>query len=366
MLFLVIGLFVLSIILMYILTKKKQTKKMWFVVFFDISLILAFLSYHWIPSKEYDLFRYYEWLENMQRFKGSELISYLFNRGEYLTMAYFYVISVIGNFSLLQFFPVLIGYIIIFYLIIDYSFNKKTKWFITLFCTLIVLSLFKYISMVSVFRASLAFLVFTLMLYLREYKNLNSKITAILCILSILIHNSMILVVGIFLLTFIKNKKIVLMFYLVLLFTLIFAIPIENFIAIFFEKTLIFSLFHKLSLYLSFDFSLTLQSIFRFCQLCLLIYIQLLLFFNKKDKNNQYDKFINYFILFILLFIPWYSIWHRFLDLLLFISIPNILSYFNNKKNTFNYYALFVLLIIMIIGGIIIQIPTVQEMKFSF
>lgn len=362
--YVVLVLLFISLILIKLFYDKQQIKKVLLIIAFDISLLLALLAYYWIPTDEYDLFRYYEWMHNMQNLKGLDLISYLLSRGEYLSMLYFYVISIIDNFALLQFFPVLIGYMIIFYLIIDFSSIKKIKWPITLFCLLLVLSLFKYIFMASVFRASLAFLLFVLMLYLREYKNLNIMKTLLLCLLTILIHNSMILVVGIFLLTFIRNKKIVFIFYLLLFLVLIFAPYVENIVGLIFGNSLFYSLFHKLSLYLSFDFSLTLQSIFRFVQLILLICVNI---FAYKSKNNlsNYDRFVIYFIFFIILFIPWYSIWHRFLDLLLFVSIPNIMFYFNKEK-TIVQRLFSMALLVMIIGGIIIQIPTIRQMNFVF
>ena len=140
--YVVLVLLFISLILIKLFYDKQQIKKVLLIIAFDISLLLALLAYYWIPTDEYDLFRYYEWMHNMQNLKGLDLISYLLSRGEYLSMLYFYVISIIDNFALLQFFPVLIGYMIIFYLIIDFSSIKKIKWPITLFCLLLVLSLF--------------------------------------------------------------------------------------------------------------------------------------------------------------------------------------------------------------------------------
>ena len=113
-----ISVVIINIIIIVLNIKKDNKKNIYLVIAFDIALALAILSYMWIPSEEYDLYRYYSWMDNMQNLKGSKLINYLYtSRGEPLTMTYFYIISKTNNYSLLQFFPTLIVYFIIFYII---------------------------------------------------------------------------------------------------------------------------------------------------------------------------------------------------------------------------------------------------------
>ena len=78
MIYVLIVLVLLSIIPIIISYKKNCKKIMYLILAFDFSFALAVLAYYWVPSEEYDLSRYYTWMDNMRIFKGDILIDYLF------------------------------------------------------------------------------------------------------------------------------------------------------------------------------------------------------------------------------------------------------------------------------------------------
>ena len=205
-----ISVVIINIIIIVLNIKKDNKKNIYLVIAFDIALALAILSYMWIPSEEYDLYRYYSWMDNMQNLKGSKLINYLYtSRGEPLTMTYFYIISKTNNYSLLQFFPTLIVYFIIFYMIIDYVTEKKYNRTMILIMCLLFVSLYKFILLPSGIRSTFGLTLFSLGLYLEYIKRNKKWYIKLLYILSLTIHNGTIILLLIrILLSFIHKLDI--------------------------------------------------------------------------------------------------------------------------------------------------------------
>ena len=256
------------------------------------ALFLAILAYFFKPygDRSCDLTEYYGWMDKMLTFNQKDLISYLFRGGEIIVMLYLYIIALIGNYQLLQVFPTFILYFIIFYIIYDYAkrnnISKKYKFIVIL----TFLSLFKYIFVVSTFRYSLAYSIFTLGVYFDFIAKKKEKRYKILYILPIFIHASTIILLFFRIFFNFKNMK----FFRFML-GLIFAVCLfpQIFIKIFYIFDFIpfvDYLFTKAEYYLiNENVDIFLQYAFRISQSILFFILGIIVYkCNKKSKEKNY------------------------------------------------------------------------------
>lgn len=373
MIYVLIAAVLLSIIPIIISYKKNCKKIMYLILAFDFSFALAVLAYYWVPSKEYDLSRYYTWMDNMRIFKGDILVDYLFfSRGEPLTMGYFYLIALTNNYSLLPFFPTLIGYFIMFYIIIDYCQLKKYGNKMTIFLIILFISLFKYIFLVSGIRSTLAMILCVLALYKEFIKNNNKWYIKLLYFVALGIHNGIIALIFIRLL--INFKRILRMKVKTIVIFLFIAIAVSLIFLMIFSQQIEFlnMIKEKVFIYIEFETVITLQYFYRCIQLILHVYMLFLVWKNKiyDEKYNEnmkkYYKFLQILIIMCLMAFIYYNIWIRYLDFILFMELPiiaDLLTSYKNKKNK-EYLLLLMMLVIFIVGGIRIQIPIFADMNF--
>lgn len=372
MIYCLITILLLSIVPITISYKKNHKKIMYLILAFDFSFALAVLAYYWVPSKEYDLSRYYTWMDNMQVFKGDILIDYLFfARGEPITMVYFYIISLTNNYSLLPFFPTLIGYFIMFYIIIDYCQIKKYSNKMTIFLILLFISLFKYIFLVSGIRSTFAMILCTLALYKEFIKNNQKWYIKILYLVALGIHSGIIAIIFIRILISIKRilkmkaTKLVIFIVTILAIAILFLMLLSN------QISFLNFIKEKLVSYISLKPTISLQYVFRSLQLILFAGILFLVWKNKiydnvyTDNMKKYYKFLQILIIICLIAFIYYDIWIRYLDFILFLELPiiaDLLASYKNKKNK-EYIVLISILTIFIIGGVRIQIPIFTDMN---
>lgn len=372
MIYCLITILLLSIVPIIISYKKNHKKIMCLILAFDFSFALAVLAYYWVPSKEYDLSRYYTWMDNMQVFKGDILIDYLFfSRGEPITMVYFYIISLTNNYSLLPFFPTLIGYFIMFYIIIDYCQIKKYSNKMTIFLILLFISLFKYIFLVSGIRSTFAMILCTLALYKEFIKNNQKWYIKILYLVALGIHSGIIAIIFIRILISIKRilkmkaTKLVIFIVTILAIAILFLMLFSN------QISFLNFIKEKLVSYISLKPTISLQYVFRSLQLILFAGILFLVWKNKiydnvyTDNMKKYYKFLQILIIICLIAFIYYDIWIRYLDFILFLELPiiaDLLASYKNKKNK-EYIVLISILTIFIIGGVRIQIPIFADMN---
>ena len=100
-----------------------KNSKLYNIIPFIIALFFAILSYCFYPiNGDYDLSKYYH-LMDLIKLNDAETLMYINNYFEILFRFYMYLIAFIGNYRLLQFFPVLFLYLILCYIIFDYGKN---------------------------------------------------------------------------------------------------------------------------------------------------------------------------------------------------------------------------------------------------
>lgn len=373
MIYVLIAVILFSIIPIIISYKKDYKKIMYLILAFDFSFALATLAYFWVPSQEYDLSRYYDWMNNMKIFEGDILIDYMFfSRGEPLTMLYFYLVSLSNNYSVVPFFPTLIGYFIMFYIIIDYCQLKKYNNKMTIFLVLVFISLFKYIFLVSGIRSTLAMILCVLALYKEFIKNNNKWYIKVLYFVALGIHNGIIALI--FIRVLINFKSILRMKVKTIVITLFIAIAISLIFLVIFSQQIDYlnMIKEKVFIYIKFETAITLQYFYRCIQLILQAYMLFLVWKNKiydeiyNENMKKYYKFLQILIIMCLMAFVYYNIWIRYLDFILFMELPiiaDLLASYKNKKNK-ECLLLLMMLVIFIVGGIRIQIPIFADMDF--
>lgn len=331
------------------------------------ALLLAVLSYFWIPEKGYDLKEYYFWMDKMQTFNFSNLIHYIFYRGEFLIMTYFFIISMIGNYQILPVLPTFLFYFISLYIICDYAKDKKISFGKTSLIILLFLSLFKYISIVSNLRYALAYIIFALGLYLELVKGKNGLKYKALYLIPIFIHTSSFILLFFRLILNIKNKKIVYIFLAISCIVLFFPNLIIKCLSIFNSIEFVDFMIDRVNLYLiNEQVPMYLQYLFRICQTALFGGVGFICY--KKIKDNNMEKF-NYFFVIISIFTISVMMYHTFLmrfsDFMLFL-FPIILFQFFEviEKSSFLKIITYVGMIALIIAGIRIQVPIFEIMYF--
>lgn len=337
-----------------------------------IAFLAGILSYFWIPTEEHDLYRYYIILDKLNYFNKEDVLKLIFERGEIITMGYFWIISQLGNYQLLQFFPTFIFYIIFSYIILDYSklnlLDKKKIVFVFIFS----FCLYKYISIVSGIRNALSFMIFVLALYFDYKKNKKSLVYKILYIIPLFIHTSSIILIVLRMFSFIKNNKLQMMIYFLLTLVLINPLIISdliNIIKIVVNIEFLDFIQNRILLYYeNIVFTLNNQSIYRLFE-CIL-FIIIFIFVGLKNNNikefilaNFYNHFTFIILLFTCLIFKYFSVYMRFIDLSQFLMIPIFIDYLKLPK-TNGKYIINIIIWIFIIGGFRIQIPIFQNMFF--
>lgn len=174
-------------------------------IIISLSLILAVVSYYWVPTSDYDLYRYREFVNNYTFFGLKDTISYMFSRGEYITMLYFYIMSFVSDRAIIQVLPVFLIYLFLF----TYLFNlsntayKKTRSIFGVGLMIYYFSRLHYIFIISSFRFWFGFILFMIIQNLIVKK----RISRYWIIVPIFIHNSIAILLLIWILVNILNKK---------------------------------------------------------------------------------------------------------------------------------------------------------------
>lgn len=334
-----------------------------------LATILGIIAYFYIPTKGYDLFEYNIWMNNMLTLNTKDLINYILYRGEIIIMIYFYIIALIGNYQLVQVFPTILFYTIIFYIIFDFAKERKVSKEIIIFCIITFLALFKYIFVVSSFRYSLAYVIFSLGLYFEYIKDKKGILYKLLYIIPMFIHTSSFILLLFRIIMCFKNKKIR---YLILAFLCILASAPNiaiNILGIFSTNDFVKFIIERVNMYLIVEsVPMYTQYIFRIIQT---IAIFVLIIFNMvEQEDNKHNKYYSiYFIfgLFTISVMMYHTLFMRFADLLLFLLPIALINLHEKipKLPKILQSGIYIILIIFIVCGIRIQIPIFIDMYFS-
>lgn len=325
------------------------------VTIFIIALTLAILSYYWKPEPRFDLKIIYDITNYYTLLDFSESIVYLFSRGEYITMFYLYVMSFFDNLSFVQVIPVFLFFVFIgtyLHNSITFSFNKNdAKWI--LLSLLVLLSRTSVLYIFSSFRFWLAFSLFLVLISNHNKKNRYFLFS------TVLIHNSMILFLFIYLLTKLPLRKGFFTILIIFISLFLSAMLLSRLSVVVYQVGTVYELLRKIILY--FQIKIIYSNQFLFSILEIFIYCFILSIFYKYTKNKNFtrlEKFTFLIALFSLITFGFKDLNFRLLEFLRFLMFPiniRVLIY-SRKKNPIIFFSLILLIALIIIGGIYIQI----------
>lgn len=347
-----------------------RVSKFYNILPFVVVFALAILAYYFYPvDGNYDLSKYYH-LMDMIKINDIESITYIKNYFELLFRIYMYMIVLIGNYRLFQFFPVLLFYSILFYIIFDYGKSKEYSKFSIVFVSLACITLFRFVLIASTIRYALAYIVFVLALYLDLVRNYKNKWIKTLYILPFFIHKTSIILLFFRLLIEIKNKKIIYFISALFIFSFFFPELIISILIPFKNIKIVESLINMIYGYLiEENIPIYMQLVFRLFQTLFFVLCGLVCYWQTEDlKLKKYYFLIILSGIFTVCLFKYFTIFMRMVDFLVFMSpivIFGILNVFlNNKKIKKFYPCLLLFLGLMMICGIYIQVLDFKDMFF--
>ena len=347
-----------------------KNSKLYNIMPFIIALFFAILAYYFYPiNGDYDLSKYYH-LMDLIKLNDAETLMYINNYFEILFRFYMYLIAFIGNYRLLQFFPVLFLYLILCYIIFDYGKNHGFSKLSIVIISMLCLSLFRFVLIASSIRYAIAYVIFALALYLDLIKKDKRFWVKLLYILPIFLHKTSIIFLLLRLLIEIKNKKII--YFIFGISTILFFFPnfVIEIITPFKNIKIVESLINMIYGYLiEENVPIYLQLIFRLFQTTFFTLCGVLCYL--KTTDNSMKKYYIMLVLvgiFTICLFNYFTIFMRMIDFLVFMSPIVIFECLrlihSNEKLKLFYPLLLLLLGVFIVCGIYIQIIDFKGMYF--
>lgn len=334
---------------------------------FLLALSFAILAYNFKPNELQDLYKYYYLMENQYSVMPfSEYITIMFTNNKFLFIFICYIISKIGNYSLLQFFIVLITYFIVFYTILDYARIKKISTYKAIFMIIVFIGVFYFINFFSglaqFFGIALGFLPFYLE-YIKEKKGIRYKL---LYLLPLFIHSSLIVIPILRLLMCFDFRKIRKYIYIALGILIIYPSMMFVLIKIFQNNIFLASLLSKASMYLVDNFKTWNFNYGKFAMILTAFYCIVYFITAKQMRKKIGDKFcdaIQIILLTLLAFIQYFDIFTRFSNLAILFMNIYILQYLNLNRKT--NIAIYLGLIVLFVIGMTINVEVFLQNDFN-
>ncbi len=154
-----------------------------------IAFSLACIAYIWLPASHYDLYRWHLEANMFVNYNISDLIKHISINYEPINYIIKYVFAKVGDLNLIQFFVSYVGYSIIFWIISDYSKEKKLNAISVLVVSLLSFLIIGYINFISGLWFTLAIINFSLGIYLNYVKK-TKRLHWLFYIFSVCIHMS--------------------------------------------------------------------------------------------------------------------------------------------------------------------------------
>lgn len=351
-----------------IFKKIQIDQKKLYIIWGIFALALAIVAYCTEPSREDDLFRHYQEMERM-RLGG---IDYLKDPNQAVYKSYFiinylfYGIALIGNNRLLPFIIVLITYSLIFYVSLQMVKKYKINYSILSIGIILLFAILPFRIVVSGLRNWLAFSIVFFAIYRDFIEEKKDVATFLMYILPIFIHSSVIIIIGIRILSIEKLKRYKL-HYVVIFWSLLAGVISQILSNI--PVMLLNDFGRRLSVYVNgkiFDKRIfIIQIIFLIC-IYLINRIAI-----KKNLTNEYNlskyiDFIQYLIVFSLGAILVPELLRRMSYFLAYLLIPSIFLLFKIENKKFK-YSIISIFSIMILGLLAHQVwDCILWWRFSF
>ena len=208
-------------------------------------------------------------------------------------------------------------------------------------------------------------MIFALGIYLDYIKNKGKFITWVLYIIPCFIHISSFILLALKIISSMKNKKIIIGILCLIAIIMIF----PNIITIIIPRisnNILDNITEKILLYFGTEeLNVSLQFCFRVFQSIFIILLGIYGDYINKGKNRitaKHNQYLYTICLFLILSIPYYTVFFRINDFLLVVMLPKILDSLSAIKNKRDKYMCYSVCILFIIAGIRIQIPIFNNM----
>ena len=314
-----------------------------------IAIVLSLIAFFFNPPASYDLYRIFEkvsWLKNttfvdfFKIYSGNQEIGFNF--------VLFLIVKNLNKHFVPMIFS-LIGYLIIFYIICDYSKVKKLNSFQTTFAILVFLLSYQHMYLISGIRNFIAMIFFTLLLYIEKIKKREGTLTHILYIIPLLFHSSMMIFIILRILIEFKDKiieKIIMITSVIALFAPFIILKILKL----FNNGIMHNIYIKFNNYINNNSNFYQFLIVAAMILQLFIYAYMFYRIEKKEltttKFHQYTKYIIYLSIGL---VPYSVMFDRILVLLSSLSIIVLIDYLTsiNKINKYNKFLCYLLILLI-------------------
>lgn len=338
-------------LLSFIMIKKER--KIFAVL---LAFSIACIAYVWKPGVEMDLYRWHLEMEVFKNYTLNDLFLFVLKNFEPLNYFIKYILSKTGNYNLLQFFVVFIGYLEIFLILDDYSKQNNIKlmpFTITLLFICISLQFIGFISGLWFYFAVINFFVGVYLDFIKKTK----RVHWVFYISSICIHISTLLIF--ILLVFVKKlKKKINIWELLFVFILFFSIDkiiiwLNNYDISIFKY--IYELYYNYFLFGSQFDKLNGGSNLIFGIYRLIICILIIIFYRKNILDEFGYKYYNIITTTIATILPILFNANVFVRFILYVQLmvsPILLQYFNTKTSKNKFFLCTLIFVSILIMGI--------------
>lgn len=320
-----------------------------------IGALLGIIAYHYLPPVNYDLYRHHLVVLDLIDKDFVYFINHLHNYDmDLLPALYSYIIAILKNINLQQFFIVSSGYAIILWIFQDLRKNMKIDSFIFIVVLLFTLFGFNALNFISGLWYYIATIIFFLAFYFEYYRKEKKMLCYLLYFLTILIHNTMIFAVGILLVYKLFKNKISLKLLMVVILTFFISSYFLNWINSYIDISFINSFVKMMNTYYAKNdymhkFYSGMAFFIEMSKLIITLFIVLCQ--KRENRLNGINGFIILLALCTILMLPKSIVMIRFVMLIQFIGIIPVFSYF--EKLTKNKLLMLFLLLLLLASYIV-------------
>lgn len=335
-----------------------------------LALYFAILAYNFIPDESKDLCRYFGMMTHYKSMNIEEYMTIAFNNNKSIFIALMFFISHIGNYHILPFICVFIGYSIIFYMISDYAKIKQISVYKELFIMATFIGVFYFISFFSGLAQVLAITICALAIYLETVKNKKGLIYKILYILAFFIHSSTIVIIIFRILQKFNFKKLRIPIYIVFLLYALLPTLVNNYLQIFANIPLIGNLIEKSTMYLI-DTRGIFSTVYNIALACFIIFYFIIFILTRKDVKEKigekYCEFLEIMLVFNIASVQYSTIFIRFSFLIIILMNIYLLQILdNNKKNIKKIIIVMMILFSIVFTSVNINILKTEDFNNIF
>lgn len=161
------------------------------IINFIFLLSIVVLSYNFVPDPSLDLFRYYNYLDELKNVSWTNIFNHGGYRNTVITQLYFYIISLIDNYSILSLIPTTVLFIIIFNVANNFREQKQITFQAYALFIIGIISMANLSGIISGIRQNFSWVLMMYAVYYDYYKKpKQNNWRVILYLLPLMVHLS--------------------------------------------------------------------------------------------------------------------------------------------------------------------------------